>query len=156
MKRKRKQEESMRYLRFMALGSVILGVVMAGIAGCGGQEQTDNNLPVRRAKMREIKLSTDRIMVALKNETVEGVADDAEKIQDALKAVIDLYPSEHEERYKMYNQASQTLALGIASAAKAGNVKEANKKFRAMVPYCGKCHEDCAFMLAPAFPEYEE
>ena len=147
----------MRYLRFMALGSVILGVVMAGIAGCGGgNEQSDNNLPVRRAKMREIKLSTDRIMVALKNETVEGVADDAEKIQDALKAVIDLYPPEHEEMYTTYNQASQTLALGIASAAKAGNVKEANKKFRAMVPYCGKCHEDCAFLLAPAFPEYED
>ena len=125
----------MRYLRFMALGSVILGVVMAGIAGCGGgNEQSDNNLPVRRAKMREIKLSTDRIMVALKNETVEGVADDAEKIQDALQAVIDLYPPEHEEKYTIYNKDSQTHALGIASAAKAGNVKEANKQFRAMVP----------------------
>ncbi len=146
----------MRYLRFMALGSVILGVVMAGIAGCGGGNEQSNNLPVRRAKMREIKLSTDRIMVALKNGTVDGVADDAGKIQDALKAVIDLYPPEHEEKYTIYNRASQTLALGIASAAKGGNVKEANKKFRAMVPYCGKCHEDCAFMLAPAFPEYEE
>ena len=146
----------MRYLRFMALGSVILGVVMAGIAGCGGGNEQSNNLPVRRAKMREIKLSTDRIMVALKNGTVDGVADDAGKIQDALKAVIDLYPPEHEEKYTIYNRASQTLALGIASAAKGGNVKAANKKFRAMVPYCGKCHEDCAFMLAPAFPEYEE
>ncbi len=147
----------MRYVRWMALGSVVLGVVMAAIAGCGGsKEQSDNNLPVRRAKMREIKLSTDRIMVALKNETVDGVANEADRIQDALKAVIDLYPPEHEEKYTIYNRASQTLALGIASAAKTGNVKEANKKFRAMVPYCGKCHEDCAFMLAPAFPEYEE
>jgi cytochrome c556 len=157
VKRERKEEEAMRYLRFMALSSVILGVVMAAIAGCGGgKEQADNQLPTRRAKMREIKLSTDRIMVALKNETIDGVASDAAKIQDALKAVIDLYPPEHEERYTIYNQASQTLALGIASAAKGGNIKEANKKFRAMIPYCGKCHEDCAFMLAPAFPEYEE
>ncbi len=145
----------MRYVRWMALGSVVLGVMMAAIAGCG-KEQSDNQLPIRRAKMRAIKLSTDRIMVALKNETVDGVADEAKRIQEALKAVIDLYPPEHEEKYTIYNQASQTLALGVASAAKAGNVKEANKKFRAMVPYCGKCHEDCAFMLAPAFPEYEE
>ena len=147
----------MRYLRLMALGSVVLGVVMVAVAGCGGgNQQADSNLPVRRAKMREIKLSTDRIMVALKNETVDGVADEAARIQSALKAVIDLYPPEHEEKYTIYNRASQTLALGIVSAAKVGNVKEANKKFRAMVPYCGKCHEDCAFMLAPAFPEYEE
>ena len=147
----------MRYVRWMALGSIALGVMVAAIAGCGGgEEQSDNQLPIRRAKMRAIKLSTDRIMVALKNETVDGVADEAERIQDALKAVIELYPPEHGEKYTIYNQASQTLALGIASAAKAGNVKEANKKFRAMVPYCGKCHEDCAFMLAPAFPEYEE
>ena len=145
----------MRYVRWMALGSVVLGVMMAAIAGCG-KEQSDNQLPIRRAKMRAIKLSTDRIMVALKNETVDGVADEAKRIQEALKAVIDLYPPEHEEKYTIYNQASQTLALGVASAAKAGNVKEANKKFRAMVPYCGKCHEDCAFMLAPAFPEYED
>ena len=147
----------MRYMRWMALGAVMLGVMMAVIAGCGGgQERADNQLPKRRAEMRAIKLSTDRIMVALKNETVDGVADEAERIQKALKAVIELYPPEHEEKDTIYNQASQTLALGIASAAKAGNVKEANKKFRAMVPYCGKCHEDCAFMLAPAFPEYEE
>lgn len=147
----------MRKLKLVALGSVMLGVMMVAVVGCGGgEEQSDNKLPVRRAKMRDIKLSTDRIMVALKNETVDGVADEAAKIQDALKAVIDLYPPEHQEKYKIYNHASQTLALGIASAAKAGNVKEANKKFRAMVPYCGKCHEDCAFMLAPAFPEYED
>lgn len=122
----------------------------------GGDQQADNQLPVRRAEMRKIKLSTDRIMVALKNETVDGVAEEAGRIQDSLKKVIDLYPAEHQEKYTIYNQASQTLALGIASAAKAGNVKESNKKFRAMVPYCGKCHEDCAFMLAPAFPEYED
>ncbi|MDP6042618.1 MAG: hypothetical protein QGG64_28970, partial [Candidatus Latescibacteria bacterium] len=128
----------MRKLTLVALGSVMLGMLMA--VGCGGGEQADFQLPVRRAKMREIKFSTDRIMVALNNETVEGVAKDAGKIQDALKAVINLYPAEHQEKYTIYNQASQTLALGIASAAKAGNVKESNKKFRAMVPYCGKCH----------------
>ena len=145
----------MRKLTLVALSSVMLGVMM--VAGCGGgDQQADNQLPVRRAEMRKIKLSTDRIMVALKNETVDGVAEEAGRIQDSLKKVIDLYPAEHQEKYTIYNQASQTLALGIASAAKAGNVKESNKKFRAMVPYCGKCHEDCAFMLAPAFPEYED
>ena len=144
----------MRKLTLVALGSVMLGVMIA--AGCGDGQQADNKLPVRRAEMRKIKLSTDRIMVALKNGTVDGVAEEAGKIQDALHAVIDLYPAEHQEKYTIYNQASQTLALGIVSAAKAGSVKEANKKFRAMVPYCGKCHEDCAFMLAPGFPEYED
>ena len=94
----------MRYAKWMALGSIVLGVMMAAIAGCGGgEEQSDNQLPIRRAKMRAIKLSTDRIMVALKNETVDGVADEAERIQDALKAVIELYPPEHEEKYTIYN-----------------------------------------------------
>ena len=33
----------MRYVRWMALGAVLLGVMMAAIAGCGGgQEQADN------------------------------------------------------------------------------------------------------------------
>ena len=29
------------------------------------------------------------------------------------------------------------------------------KEFRELVPMCNTCHEDCAYMLAPAFPEYE-
>ena len=39
----------MRYLRFMALGSVILGVVMAGIAGCGGGHRTGGQSVAREA-----------------------------------------------------------------------------------------------------------
>ena len=147
----------MRKLRLLALGSMMLGICVAVVAGCGSEnQQADNELPTRRAKMREIKISTDFIMAALKNEALDGVAENARKIQDNLDAVIALYPAEHEERYTTYNKQSQAVALAVASAAEAGNVKEANRQFRDLVPYCGKCHEDCAFMLAPAFPEYEE
>tara|TARA_Y100000588_G_scaffold251324_1_gene265825 strand:- start:2354 stop:2518 length:165 start_codon:yes stop_codon:yes gene_type:complete len=45
------------------------------------------------------------------------------------------------------------LAVGIVSA---GDVKGANKAFRQMVPSCNNCHEDCAYMLAPAFPEFAD
>lgn len=145
----------MRKFNLLSLGVVLVGLSL--VIACGGDEKkADNELPTRRAKMREVKLSTDRIMVSLKNESLAGVADDAEKIRKAFQAVVDLYPVEHKEKYTMYNKESQGFALALAAAAKGGNVKEANKQFRNMVPYCGKCHEDCAFMLAPAFPEYEE
>lgn len=146
----------MRRLNLLTLGLVLAGLSL--VVACGGSEnqQADNNLPTRRAKMREVKLSTDKIMVSLKNESLDGVAEDAEKIQNAMLAVADLYPAQHKEKYTTYNKEAQGVALALATAAKAGNVKEANKHFRDLVPYCGKCHEDCAFMLAPAFPEYEE
>lgn len=146
----------MRKLNLLAFGVVFAGLSLIIACGGDGEKKADNNLPTRRAKMREVKLSTDKIMVSLKNESLEGVAEDAERIQNALKAVVDLYPVEHKEKYTQYNQESQGVALALATAAKTGNVKEANKHFRQLVPYCGKCHEDCAFMLAPAFPEYEE
>lgn len=145
----------MRKLNFLTFGLVMMGLAL--VVACGGEDQTaDNNLPVRRAKMREVKLSTDRIMVSLKNESLDGVAEDAAKIQDALVAVVDLYPPQHKEKYVTYNKEAQGVALALVAAAKAGSVKESNKQFRDLVPYCGKCHEDCAFMLAPAFPEYED
>ena len=145
----------MRKFNLLSFGVVLLGLSL--VIACGGDDQkADNNLPTRRAKMRDVKVSTDRIMVTLKNESLAGVAEDAEKIQKALEAVVDLYPVDHKEKYTMYNKESQGFALALAGAAKSGNVKEANKQFRNMVPYCGKCHEDCAYMLAPAFPEYEE
>jgi len=146
----------MRKFNILTLGFVVMGLSLVIACGGGGEQKADNNLPTRRAKMREVKLSTDKIMVSLKNESLSGVAEDAERIQNALKAVVDLYPVEHKEKYTTYNKESQAVALALASAAKGGNVKEANKQFRNLVPYCGKCHEDCAFMLAPAFPEYEE
>jgi LPS sulfotransferase NodH len=106
--------------------------------------------------MREIKLSTDRIMVALNNASLDEVAQDAKKIQKALNEVILLYPPEHKDQYVSYNQEAQTVALAIAAGADGDDIKEANRKFRDLVPFCGKCHEDCAFLLAPGFPEYEE
>lgn len=132
-----------------------LVICLSGLIGCGGGDGGDNNLPTRRAKMREVKLSTDRIMAALKIDTLEGVSDDARRIQRALDQVIALYPVEHKEKYVQYNKASQQIALAIANSAAQKDKKTANKKFRELVPYCGKCHEDCAYMLAPAFPEYE-
>ena len=106
--------------------------------------------------MREVKLSTDHIMAALKNESLAGVSEDAEKIQKALKSVVGLYPLDHKEKYTRYIEESQAVAASLVLASDGGNLKESNKQFRALVPYCGKCHEDCAYMLAPAFPEYEE
>jgi cytochrome c556 len=146
----------MRKFNILTLGFVVMGLSLVIACGGGEEQMADNNLPTRRAKMREVKLSTDKIMVSLKNESLSGVAEDAEKIQNALKAVVELYPVEHKEKYTAYNKEAQTVAMALASAAKGGNIKEANKQFRNLVPYCGKCHEDCAFMLAPAFPEYEE
>ena len=133
-----------------------LAVCLFAFVSCGGEGNGDSNLPVRRARMRQIKLSTDRMIASLKNESLEGVSGDAGKIQKALKEVVDLYPPAHKEKYVTYNREAQTVALAIAAEADAKRVKGANTKFRELVPYCGKCHEDCAFMLAPAFPEYEE
>jgi hypothetical protein len=135
---------------------VLFGLCVVGLTGCGGNEpQSDANLPTRRAKMRDMKINTDMIMAALKNESLEGVEANAKRIRENLHAVSDLYPTEHKEKFITYNNESQNLAIAIATSASAGNVKEANKNFRALVPYCTKCHEDCAYMLAPAFPEYE-
>jgi hypothetical protein len=140
----------------LSFGVLVVGLSLVVACGGDGEHQADNNLPTRRAKMREVKTSTDRIMVDLKNEAISSVAEEAMKIQNALNAVVDLYPVEHKEQYTAYNKEAQAVALVLATAAKGGNLKEANKQFRNLVPYCGKCHEDCAFMLAPAFPEYEE
>lgn len=146
----------MRMFNLLTFGLVVVGLSLVVACGGNGEQQADNNLPTRRAKMRDVKLSTDKIMVSLKNESLSGVAEDAKKIQDALLAVVDLYPPEHKEKYTTYNKESQAVALALAAAAQGGNVREANRQFRNLVPYCGKCHEDCAYMLAPAFPEYEE
>ena len=115
----------------------------------------DEGLPTRRAEMRVIKLSTDRIAAVLKNESLEGVEEDAKKIRRALHAVTELYPPEHKEKYRAYSKEAQNLAIELAIEARANDVKNSNWKFRGLVPYCGKCHEDCAFLLAPAFPEYD-
>lgn len=146
----------MRKVNILTFGTVFMGLFLL-IASTGCTDKTpDNNLPIRRSKMREVKTSTDRVMVDLKNESLSGVVEEAVKIQNALKAVVDLYPVEHKDQYTKYNLESQGVALALATAARSGNLKESNKQFRALVPYCGKCHEDCAYMLAPAFPEYEE
>ena len=135
----------------------LFGLCVMVLAGCGGTDtQSETNLPTRRAKMRDMKINTDMIMAALKNESLEGVEANAKRIQENLNAVRDLYPGEHKEKFITYNNESQRLALAISTSASEGNVKEANKNFRALVPFCTKCHEDCAYMLAPAFPEYEQ
>ncbi|MCZ6633907.1 MAG: hypothetical protein O7G87_10910 [bacterium] len=146
----------MRRLGWLFSGLAVLMLFSMMGLGCGGGDGGgDNNLPTRRAKMRDIKLSTDRIMAALKLQSLEGVKDDAARIQTSLNAVVDLYPTEHKQKYVQYNKEAQQVALVISSSAGQNDKKTANKKFRELVPYCGKCHEDCAYMLAPAFPEYE-
>tara|TARA_B100001964_G_scaffold185176_1_gene205290 strand:+ start:272 stop:595 length:324 start_codon:yes stop_codon:yes gene_type:complete len=105
--------------------------------------------------MREIKISTDRIMAVLKNRSLEGVEADARKMQSNWATVIDLYPPDHKSKYIDYNRDSQQAALALAGHAKAGHLNGAIKEFRELVPMCNSCHEDCAYMLAPAFPEYE-
>ena len=147
----------MRRLGWLFSGLAVLMLFSMMVAGCGdGGGGGDNNLPTRRAKMREIKLSTDRIMAALKLESLDGVKNDAARIQTALNAVVDLYPAEHKEKYVQYNKEAQQVALVVSTSAGQNDRKTANKKFRELVPYCGKCHEDCAYMLAPACPEYED
>jgi len=145
-----------RRLRVVTAAIGVLAL-SAGFWACegGGSHDTDNNLPTRRAKMREIKISTDRIMAVLKNRSLEGVEADARKMQANWATVIDLYPPEHKSKYIEYNREAQQRVLALAGHAKAGNVNAAIKEFRDLVPMCNQCHEDCAFMLAPAFPEYE-
>ena len=145
----------MRRLGWLFSGLAVLMLFSMMVAGCGGGGGGDNNLPTRRAKMREIKLSTDRIMAALKLESLDGVKNDAVRIQTALSSVVDLYPAEHKQKYVQYDKEAQKVALVISTSAAQNDKITANKKFRELVPYCGKCHEDCAYMLAPAFPEYE-
>ena len=142
-------------LRRIALA---VGIVSAatGFYACEGDGHSDNNLPTRRAMMREIKISTDRTMAVLKNNSVDGVEADARKIQANFAEVIDLYPPDHKTKYINYNKEAQQAALQLAQFASAGDVKGANKAFRQMVPSCNNCHEDCAYMLAPAFPEFAD
>ena len=145
-----------RRLRVVAAAVGMLAL-SAGFWACEGGEShdTDDNLPTRRAKMREIKISTDRIMAVLKNRSLEGVEADARKMQANWATVIDLYPPDHKAKYIDYNREAQQRALALAAHAKAGQTNEAIQEFRELVPLCNSCHEDCAYMLAPAFPEYE-
>ena len=106
--------------------------------------------------MREIKISTDRTMAVLKNNSLDGVEQDARKIQGNFAEVIGLYPPDHKVKYINYNKDAQQAALRLAQFAKAGDVKGANGAFRQLVPNCNSCHEDCAYMLAPAFPEFDQ
>ena len=143
-------------LRVVATAIGVLAL-SAGFWACegGGSHDTDDNLPTRRAKMREIKISTDRIMAVLKNRSLDGVEADARKMQANWATVIDLYPSDHKAKYIDYNREAQQRALALAGLAKSGNINGSIKEFRDLVPLCNSCHEDCAYMLAPAFPEYE-
>ena len=145
-----------RSLRLVAaaVGILSLGGIFWACSG-DGPDTSDSNLPVRRAKMREVKISTDRIFAVLKNRALNGVAADARIIQGNLADVIDLYPPEHKAKYIDYNRTAQQRAVVLVKHAEAGSFNPSNKAFKEMVPYCGKCHEDCAYMLAPAFPEYE-
>jgi cytochrome c556 len=145
-----------RRLRVVAVSVGVLAL-SAGFWACGGGDShdSDNNLPTRRAMMREIKISTDRIMAVLKNRSLEGVEADARKMQSNWATVIDLYPPDHKAKYINYNKDVQQRALRLAAHAKSGHLNPAIKEFRDLVPMCNKCHEDCAYMLAPAFPEYE-
>jgi len=141
----------------VVVASVGVLALSAGFWACegGGSHDSDDNLPTRRAKMREIKISTDRIMAMLKNRSLEGVEADAKRMQANWAAVIDLYPPDHKAKYIDYNKDVQQRALALASHSKAGHINASIKEFRDLVPMCNKCHEDCAYMLAPAFPEYE-
>lgn len=141
----------------VVVASVGVLAMSAGFWACegGDSHDTDNNLPTRRAMMREIKISTDRIMAVLKNRSLEGVEADAKKMQSNWATVIDLYPPDHKSKYINYNKEAQQRALALAQNAKSGNLNGAIKEFRELVPMCNQCHEDCAYMLAPAFPEYE-
>ncbi|MBS10299.1 MAG: hypothetical protein CME19_01685 [Gemmatimonadetes bacterium] len=143
-------------LRVVATAIGVLAL-SAGFWACegGGSHDTDDNLPTRRAKMREIKISADRIMAVLKNRSLDGVEADARKMQANWATVIDLYPSDHKAKYIDYNREAQQRALALAGLAKSGNINGSIKEFRDLVPLCNSCHEDCAYMLAPAFPEYE-
>jgi len=135
------------------LAGLSMGLLLA--MGCGGGAG-DSNLPVRRAKMREIKMSTDHMMASLQNRSVDGVEKEAKKLQKALGDVIGLYPPDHKTVYMNYSRDAQSVAMAVAVAAKAKDAKKATMQFRKLVPYCGKCHEDCAFALAPAFPQYSD
>lgn len=141
----------------VVVASVGVLALSAGFWACegDGSHDSDDNLPTRRARMREIKISTDRIMAMLKNRSLEGVEADAKKMQSNFATVIGLYPPDHKSKYIDYNKEIQQMTLALAQHAKAGNVRPAIKEFRSLVPTCNKCHEDCAYMLAPAFPEYE-
>jgi cytochrome c556 len=145
-----------RRLRVVVV-SVGVFALSAGFWACegGDSHDSDNNLPTRRAKMREIKISTERIMSVLKNRSLEGVEADAKKMQSNWATVIDLYPPDHKAKYINYNKDAQQRALKLAMHAKSGHLNGAIKEFRELVPMCNSCHEDCAYMLAPAFPEYE-
>jgi hypothetical protein len=66
----------MRKFNILTLGFVVMGLSLVIACGGGGEQKADNNLPTRRAKMREVKLSTDKILVSLKNESLSGVAED--------------------------------------------------------------------------------
>ena len=131
-----------------------LSVILVTGLGCGGDG--DSNLPLRRERMRAIKLNTDHMMASLQNRSVDGVEKEAKQLHKALDDVANLYPPEHKTVYMNYTKETQAIALAIASAAGAKDVKKATVEFRKMVPYCGKCHEDCAFALAPAFPQYSD
>ncbi len=137
----------------LAIGAIAVAAVFYA---CEGDGASDNNLPTRRAMMREIKISTDRTMAVLKNRSIEGVEADARRIQANFSEVIDLYPPDHKAKYINYNKEAQQAALRMAQFASAGDVKGANKAFRELVPNCNSCHEDCAYMLAPAFPEFAD
>ena len=114
-------------------GCIPLWVCLFACLSCGGTG--DSDLPVRRSKMREIKLSTDRMMVTLQNESLEGVEKDAQNIRKALGEVIGLYSLKHKTKYQTYSREAQTMATAVVSQAKANDVKSANQKFRELVPY---------------------
>ena len=141
-------------LRRVALMVGIVSVA-AVFYGCGEDGASDSNLPTRRAMMREIKISTDRTMAVLKNSSLDGVEADARKIQANFAEVIGLYPPDHKAKYINYNKEAQQAALQMAQFASAADLKLTNKAFRQLVPKCNSCHEDCAYMLAPAFPEFD-
>ncbi len=141
----------------VVVASVGVLALSAGFWACegGDSHDSDDNLPTRRARMREIKISTDRIMAVLKNRSLEGVEADAKKMQSNFATVIDLYPPDHKSKYIEFNKEIQQQALALAHHAKAGHINPAIKEFRDLVPTCNNCHGDCAYLLAPAFPEYE-
>ena len=99
-------------MRRLMVGIVLVAAVFYA---CEGDGASDNDLPTRRAMMREIKISTDRTMAVLKNQLARWCRSRCSEDSANFAEVIDLYPPDHKAKYIKLQQRSPTGRASVGA-----------------------------------------
>ena len=123
------------------------------LTACGGGEEAeeaqppDENLTIRKEKMKEVSQLCGGINKVLKEGSIDNIVADTQ----ALKALMDesaaIPPPFDTEKYLFYAKDFQARADTLLMAAETGMVDDTRPAFIRVTDTCGVCHYTCKFPM---------